>query len=66
MGQIDTQIGLGGHRAEGVFQFDFVRVNWDVGVPEVFKAPSMVEMEVTQNHSFGVFDVVSCCSDCVG
>lgn len=66
MRQIDTQVGLGGYGIEGVLQFDFMRVNWNVGVPEVFKAAGMVEMEMTHDHAFDVFDVVSCCSDCVG
>jgi hypothetical protein len=42
----------------------FVDVDGNIGVEEVFEAAGVVEVEMSGDDSFDVFDVVSCGFDC--
>jgi len=59
MPQVDTEIRTSCHCPAGMFEFLFVHVDGHVGVNEMLQTAGMVQVEMTNDHGFNIFDVVS-------
>lgn len=57
--QIDAQVGLGSNSPASMLELFFVDVNGNVSSDKVLKAASVVEMQMTEEYSLDVLDIVT-------
>jgi hypothetical protein len=59
LGLRTAQISFRSDAIEGVFELEFMHVNRDIGVAEEVETTSVVEVEVSNDDHFDVFDFVA-------